>query len=81
VRLGRSIEAFTPPTPHKGFFRGCMDEVFIFDAALTQKQIEGLFWHNRLPDEATPAGPHGKARPSSSARGRETPRKEIKREG
>ena len=60
VRLGRSVEVFEPPesTP-RGFFRGCLDEVYIFDAALTQAQIESLMWHNRLPDnkeEATLLG-------------------------
>lgn len=81
VRLGHSIEEFTPPKAHEGYFRGCLDEVFIFDAALTQKQIEGLFWHNRLPDEATPTGPSDKGKPAGSARGREAPRQAVNREG
>lgn len=61
VRLGRSVEVFEPPesTP-RGFFRGCLDEVYIFDAALTQRQIEGLMWHNRLPDDKEEASPLGK---------------------
>jgi ferric-dicitrate binding protein FerR (iron transport regulator) len=36
------------------FFRGCLDEFFVFDAALDQERIRFLMKHNRLPPPSSP---------------------------
>lgn len=36
------------------FFRGCLDEVFVFDAALDQTRIRFLMKYNRLPPAPSP---------------------------
>lgn len=49
VSLGRNIANREHPTPNKqSFFRGAVDELFIFEAALEQKQIQQLFRENKL---------------------------------
>lgn len=61
VRLGRSIDSLDPPeSAQRGYFRGCLDEVYIFDAPLTQAQIASLMWHNRLPENKEDARPLGR---------------------
>lgn len=47
IWLGRNLN--TSPDEPGHFFRGWVDEVFIFDAALGQEQIRSLVKHNRLP--------------------------------
>lgn len=51
VWLGRNISYLrtTPDHWHGGFFRGSMDEVYIFDAALPQGDIIGLMERNAPP--------------------------------
>ncbi|MFU8847867.1 MAG: LamG-like jellyroll fold domain-containing protein [Opitutales bacterium] len=46
VWLGRNINA---GRSHGGFFRGAFDEVYIFDAALSQKEIRALIERNEPP--------------------------------
>ena len=46
VWLGRNI---TASRRHGGFFRGALDEVYIFDAALTQNEIRTLMERNEPP--------------------------------
>lgn len=36
------------------FFRGCLDELFVFDAALDQERIRFLMKYNRLPPPPSP---------------------------
>jgi hypothetical protein len=51
VWLGRNI-TYTHSVPdhhHGGFFRGEMDEVFIFDAALSHDEIRTLKERNEMP--------------------------------
>jgi hypothetical protein len=52
VQLGRNIRDISPLEANDlGFFRGCLDEVFIFNAPLTQTQIQSLQRHNCLSTE------------------------------
>lgn len=48
VWLGRNITA-SANTGHGGFFRGALDEVYIFDAALSQREIRKIMEHNEPP--------------------------------
>jgi len=45
VWLGRNITG----APGSEFFRGAIDEVYIFDAALSQEEIRALMKYNKLP--------------------------------
>ncbi|MEP4077246.1 LamG-like jellyroll fold domain-containing protein [Haloferula sp.] len=53
VWLGRNIthrtSTFSPAHPHGGFFRGALDEVYIFDAALNQSEVMELMTTNEIP--------------------------------
>jgi ferric-dicitrate binding protein FerR (iron transport regulator) len=51
VWLGRNV-AYTMSAPghqHGGFFRGMVDEVFIFDGALSRDEIQALKERNEIP--------------------------------
>lgn len=52
IWLGRSLGHGRPDRPHHGtgFFRGDLDEVYVFEGSLNRKQIEELMLHNRPPD-------------------------------
>jgi hypothetical protein len=53
VWIARNV-AYDPDAPnleHGGYFRGGVDELFIFDAALSQDEICRLMRENRQPDE------------------------------
>jgi len=52
--LGRNLSYQTPNSWFTGgpFFRGCLDEVFVFNAALNQEQLRSLMKHNRLPPQS-----------------------------
>lgn len=54
VWIGRNLSYETAGQQVSGgpFFRGCVDELFIFNAALTQEQIVSLMKYNRLEDPA-----------------------------
>jgi hypothetical protein len=41
------------------FFRGCLDELFVFDAALDQTRIQFLMKYNRLPPPPAPIAQAG----------------------
>ena len=50
--IGRNLAYRGVGSPKGGvgrFFRGALDEVFVFNAALDQEQIRSLMKHNRLP--------------------------------
>jgi hypothetical protein len=49
LRFGRNLEFKddSEPVPNK-FFNGWLDEIYIFDAALEQRQIEGLMQQNEV---------------------------------
>jgi hypothetical protein len=49
--LGRNLSYQTRESWVTGgpFFRGCVDEVFVFNAALDQEQLRSLMKYNRLP--------------------------------
>ncbi|RYD50153.1 MAG: LamG domain-containing protein, partial [Verrucomicrobiaceae bacterium] len=51
VWLGRNITYDQSPPNHNqgGFFRGELDEVFIFDAALSRDEIRALKVNNEMP--------------------------------
>jgi hypothetical protein len=54
IWIGRNLSYRTAgqEVPGGPFFRGCVDEVFVFNAALTQEQIVSLMKFNRLDDSA-----------------------------
>jgi hypothetical protein len=54
--LGRNLAFRDPDRPNSlgRYFRGAVDEVFIFDTALNQEQIRSLMKHNRLAPEPGP---------------------------
>jgi hypothetical protein len=67
IWIGRNLSYRTAGQKVVGgspFFRGCVDEVFIFNAALTQEQIISLMKYNRLePLPAVAASSvHGRSR-------------------
>lgn len=52
IWLARNV-AYTQSTPghaHGGFFRGGIDEVYVFDAALSGSEIRNLMEHNTPPE-------------------------------
>lgn len=59
--LGRNLghKRADQPNPLGRFFRGAIDEVFVFNAALDQEQIRSLMKYNRLggPSAAAAVGP------------------------
>ncbi len=58
IWIGRNLSYQTAGQQVVGgpFFRGCVDEVFIFNAALTPEQIVSLMKFNRLEDKAVSRG-------------------------
>ncbi|MDQ8192523.1 hypothetical protein [Roseibacillus persicicus] len=50
VCLGRDITTQHIKTPNWGFFRGAVDELFIFEGALSQNEIRNLMENNRPPE-------------------------------
>lgn len=61
---GHSLADQTPASQiaRGSFFRGCVDEVFVFSAALGQEQLRSLMKHNRaVPFAASGAAKHAVA--------------------
>lgn len=58
IWIGRNLtyEKAGQEVPSGPFFRGCVDEVFVFNAALTQEQIVSLMKFNRLDEPAVASG-------------------------
>ena len=54
LNFGRNLgfDSDNKKLPDK-FFKGLLDEVFIFDTALDEEQIRGLMNDNRLPNKTT----------------------------
>ena len=60
IWIGRNLSYRTAgqQVPGGPFFRGCVDEVFVFNAALTQEQIVSLMKFNRLDEPAVCRAAH-----------------------